>query len=185
MRAARTALRLPALPQLRTTEPKRKTVSGRQPDCAVWLGAAFLAGYLPGIWLGRDGTTALGQQLAAWYTESPEGTAFTAAFGAGLRWGHCSFAQCFCAGSASGALACWCCFLRCAGDFSASAQPPWQRLTARQDCCATAAIRLYRMLLCCCYVCGWPGGRRSWRHNCSVQRRGVPQGKRREPCGGF
>ena len=81
MRAARTALRLPALPQLRTKEPKRKTVSGRQPDCAVWLGAAFLAGYLPGIWLGRDGTTALGQQLAAWYTESPESTAFTAAFG--------------------------------------------------------------------------------------------------------
>lgn len=80
MRAARTALRLPALPQLRTTGPKRKTVPGRQPDCAVWLGAAFLAGYLPGIWLGRDGTTALGQQLAAWYTESPESTAFTAAF---------------------------------------------------------------------------------------------------------
>ena len=48
--------------------------------------------------------------------------------GHGLRWGHCSFAQCFCAGSVSGALACWCCFLRCAGDFSASAQPPWQRL---------------------------------------------------------
>ena len=82
MRAARTALRLPALPQLRTKEPKRKTVSARRPDCVVWLGAAFLAGYLPGIWLGRDGTTALGQQLAAWYTESPESTAFTAAFGA-------------------------------------------------------------------------------------------------------
>ena len=81
MRAARTALRLPALPQLRTKEPKRKTMSARQPDCVVWLGAAFLAGYLPGIWLGRDGTTALGQQLAAWYTESPESTAFTAAFG--------------------------------------------------------------------------------------------------------
>ena len=78
MRAARTALRLPALPQLRTKEPKRKTVSARRPDCVVWLGAAFLAGYLPGIWLGRDGTTALGQQLAAWYTESPESTAFTA-----------------------------------------------------------------------------------------------------------
>lgn len=82
MRAARTALRLPALPQLRTKESKRKTVSARRPDCVVWLGAAFLAGYLPGIWLGRDGATALGQQLAAWYTESPEGTAFTAAFGA-------------------------------------------------------------------------------------------------------
>lgn len=81
MRAARTALRLPALPQLRTKEPKRKTVSERQPDCAVWLGAAFLAGYLPGIWLGRDGATALGQQLAVWYTESPESTAFAAAFG--------------------------------------------------------------------------------------------------------
>ena len=72
MRAARTALRLPALPQLRTKEPKRKTMSARRPDCAVWLGAAFLAGYLPGIWLGRDGATALGQQLAVWYTESPE-----------------------------------------------------------------------------------------------------------------
>ena len=82
MRAARTALHLPALPQLRTKEPTRKTMSARRPDCAVWLGAAFLAGYLPGIWLGRDGATALGQQLAAWYTESPEGTAFAAAFGA-------------------------------------------------------------------------------------------------------
>ena len=82
MRAARTALRLPALPQLRTKEPKRKTMSARRPDCVVWLGAAFLAGYLPGIWLGRDGATALGQQLAVWYTESPESTAFAAAFGA-------------------------------------------------------------------------------------------------------
>lgn len=82
MRAARTALRLPALPQLRTKEPKRKTMSARRPDCVVWLGAAFLAGYLPGIWLGRGGATALGQQLAVWYTESPESTAFAAAFGA-------------------------------------------------------------------------------------------------------
>lgn len=56
-------------------------MSVRRPDCVVWLGAAFLAGYLPGIWLGRDGATALGQQLAAWYTESPESTAFAAAFG--------------------------------------------------------------------------------------------------------
>ena len=91
--------------------------------------------------------------------------------GHGLRWGHCSFAQCFCAGSASGALACWCCFLRCAGDFSASAQPPWQRLTARQDCCATAAIRLYRMLPRCCCVCGWPGGRRATRETPGTVRR--------------
>ena len=83
MRAARTALRLPALPQLRTKEPKRKTMSARRPDCAVWLGAAFLAGYLPGIWLGRDGATALGQQLAVWYTESPESTAFGARFAVG------------------------------------------------------------------------------------------------------
>lgn len=80
MRAARTALHLPALLQLRTKEPKRKTVSARQPDCVVWLGAAFLAGYLPGIWLGRDGTTALGQQLAAWYTESPRRHSFCGGF---------------------------------------------------------------------------------------------------------
>lgn len=185
MRAARTALRLPALPQLRTKEPKRKTMSARRPDCAVWLGAAFLAGYLPGIWLGRDGATALGQQLQPGIQKAPKAQLLRRLSGHGLRWGHCSFAQCFCAGSVSGALACWCCFLRRAGDFSASVRPPWQRLTVRQDCCATAAIRLYRMLPRCCCVCGWPGGRRSWRHSCSVPRRGVPQGKRRGPCGGF
>lgn len=185
MRAARTALRLPALPQLRTKEPKRKTVSGRQPDCVVWLGAAFLAGYLPGIWLGRDGATALGQQLAVWYTESPESTAFTAAFGTRFAVGALQLCAVLLCGFCIWGIGLLVLFLRCAGDFSASVRPPWQRLTVRQDCCATAAIRLYRMLPRCCCVCGWPGGRRSWRHNCSVQRRGVPQGKRRGPCGGF
>lgn len=41
----------------------------------------FLAGYLPGIWLGRGGVSALGQQLAAYYTKSPENAAFAAIFG--------------------------------------------------------------------------------------------------------
>ena len=41
----------------------------------------FLAGYLPGIWLGRSGVSALGQQLAAYYTKSPENAAFAAIFG--------------------------------------------------------------------------------------------------------
>ena len=185
MRAARTALRLPALPQLRTKEPKRKTMSARRPDCVVWLGAAFWPGICRAYgWAG----TAPRHWANSWQSgtqKAPKAQLLRRLSGHGLRWGHCSFAQCFCAGSVSGALACWCCFLRCAGDFSASVRPPWQRLTARQDCCATAAIRLYRMLLCCCCVCGWPGGRRSWRHSCSVPRGVVPQGKRRGPCGGF
>ena len=71
--------------------------------------------------------------------------------GHGLRWGHCSFAQCFCAGSVSGALACWCCFLRCAGDFSASAQPPWQRLSLRRD----TAVSDVATLLWCLWLAGW------------------------------
>lgn len=48
------------------------------------FGVIFLAGYLPGIWLGRSGTTPLGQQLAAYYTSRPEGTSLAAAFGAQL-----------------------------------------------------------------------------------------------------
>ena len=40
---------------------------------ALAFGVIFLAGYLPGIWLGRSGTTPLGQQLAAYYTSRPKG----------------------------------------------------------------------------------------------------------------
>ena len=50
----------------------------------ISVGSLFLAGYLPGIWLGRSGTTPLGQQLAAYYTSRPEGTSLAAAFGAQL-----------------------------------------------------------------------------------------------------
>ena len=41
-----------------------------------------MMGYLPGILLGRGGSTALGQQLAAYYAKSPAGSTFAAAFGA-------------------------------------------------------------------------------------------------------
>ena len=46
------------------------------------LAQRFWPGICRALWLGRDGATALGQQLAVWYTESPESTAFAAAFGA-------------------------------------------------------------------------------------------------------
>lgn len=84
MRAAQTALRRPALPLLRsTTERPRRERAPQAASPTVWaFGAAFLAGYLPGIWLGRSGTTALGQQLAAYYASRPEGTSFAEAFGA-------------------------------------------------------------------------------------------------------
>lgn len=82
MRTAQTALRRPALLLPRRAERSRRECAGTAHSGAVWLfGTMFLAGYLPGIWLGRGGVSALGQQLAAYYTKSPENAAFTAIFG--------------------------------------------------------------------------------------------------------
>ena len=82
MRAAQTTLRRPALLLPRRAERPRRELAGTAHSGAVWLfGTMFLAGYLPGIWLGRGGVSALGQQLAAYYTKSPENAAFAAIFG--------------------------------------------------------------------------------------------------------
>lgn len=81
MRAAQTTLRRPMLPRPRTAERPRREPAAAGNTAVWWFGAAFLAGYLPGILLGRQGS-ALGQQLAAYYANGPEGTAFAAAFGA-------------------------------------------------------------------------------------------------------
>lgn len=86
MRAAQTALRRPRLPMLRPAveRPHREHTPRTESGAALAFGVIFLAGYLPGIWLGRGGTTPLGQQLAAYYTSRPEGTSLAAAFGAQL-----------------------------------------------------------------------------------------------------
>ena len=86
MRAAQTALRRPRLPMLRLAveRPHREHTPRTESGAALAFGVIFLAGYLPGIWLGRSGTTPLGQQLAAYYTSRPEGTSLAAAFGAQL-----------------------------------------------------------------------------------------------------
>ena len=86
MRAAQTALRRPGLPMLRPAveRPHREHTPQTESRAALAFGMIFLAGYLPGIWLGRSGTTPLGQQLAAYYTSRPEGTSLAAAFGAQL-----------------------------------------------------------------------------------------------------
>ena len=86
MRAAQTALRRPGLPMLRPAveRPHREHTPQMESGAALAFGVIFLAGYLPGIWLGRSGTTPLGQQLAAYYTGRPEGTSLAAAFGAQL-----------------------------------------------------------------------------------------------------
>ena len=82
MRAAQTTLRRPALLLPRRAERPRRECAGTAHSGAVWLfGTMFLAGYLPGIWLGRGGVSALGQQLAAYYTKSPENAAVAAIFG--------------------------------------------------------------------------------------------------------
>ena len=86
MRAAQTALRRPGLPMLRPAveRPHREHTPQTESGAALAFGVIFLAGYLPGIWLGRSGTTPLGQQLAAYYTSRPEGTSLAATFGAQL-----------------------------------------------------------------------------------------------------
>ena len=86
MRAAQTALRRPGLPMLRPAaeRPHREHTPQTESGAALAFGVIFLAGYLPGIWLGRSGTTPLGQQLAAYYTSRPEGTSLAAVFGAQL-----------------------------------------------------------------------------------------------------
>ena len=76
MRAAQTALRRPMLPRRQAAERPRKESGEKTFDVAWLLGMLFLAGYLPGVWLGRGSTSALGQQLAAYYEKSPEGAAF-------------------------------------------------------------------------------------------------------------
>ena len=82
MRAAQTTLRRPALLLPRRAERPRRECAETAHSGAVWLfGTMFLAGYLPGIWLGRGGVSALGQQLAAYYTKSPENAAFAAILG--------------------------------------------------------------------------------------------------------
>ena len=82
MRAAQTTLRRPALLLPRRAERPRRESAGTAHSGAVWLfGTMFLAGYLPGIWLGRGSASALGQELAAYYTKSPENAAFAAIFG--------------------------------------------------------------------------------------------------------
>lgn len=82
MRAAQTTLRRPALLLPRRAERPRRECAETAHSGAVWLfGTMFLAGYLPGIWLGQGGVSALGQQLAAYYTKSPENAAFAAIFG--------------------------------------------------------------------------------------------------------
>ena len=112
MRAAQTTLRRPALLLPRRAERPRRECAGTAHSGAVWLfGTMFLAGYLPGIWLGRGGVSALGQQLAAYYTKSPENAAFAAIFRTE-----------FCCGAP--------CELRFVGRASGSrrtARPRWQR----------------------------------------------------------
>ena len=67
MRAAQTAPRRPGLPMLRPAveRPHREHTPQTESRAALAFGVIFLAGYLPGIWLGRSGTTPLGQHLAA------------------------------------------------------------------------------------------------------------------------
>ena len=70
MRAPASAVRRPVTP------PKQAQHMGWR--TAMGFAAAFLMGYLPGIWLGRSGSLALAQQLAAWYMDKQNYALFSA-----------------------------------------------------------------------------------------------------------
>lgn len=70
MRAAQTIPRKPFIPPLHAALPGRNTPKRRTAVISPWVwgcAGVFLLGYLPGIWIGRTGTTSFGQQLAAYY----------------------------------------------------------------------------------------------------------------------
>lgn len=106
MRAAQATLRrhdpavqTPALPQSAGRADHRLRPM-------IGFSAMFLLGYLPGIWAGRNGQTALGQQLADYWLQygslsfrSGLSAAVSAAFlqlTAVLLCGFCAFGLCFC-----------------------------------------------------------------------------------------
>ena len=175
MRAAQTALRRPGLPMLRPAveRPHREHTPQTESGAALAFGVIFLAGYLPGIWLGRSGTTPLGQQLAAYYTSRPKGTSLAAAFG------------CCCAAFACGVSVCWRCCLRRAGCSWAFARRQWQRRAVRRLCCVIGWIRCFLMWVRCFSACGWQAGQCGWRWNFSARCAGVLRGRHRAQRGGW
>lgn len=86
MRAAQTMPRLGVLPRRRAVSASRRCNISRKERAAsgtlapLWLGAAFLLGYLPGIYLGRGGQSPLGQQLAEYYLTAGNFTAWASVF---------------------------------------------------------------------------------------------------------
>jgi len=185
MRAAQTALRRPGLPMLRPAveRPHREHTPQTESGAALAFGVIFLAGYLPGIWLGRSGTTPLGQQLAAYYTSRPEGTSLAAAFGAQLAvsllqlilvllcgfcvWGVGLLALLF---AARGLFLGYC---------AAS-------VAAQSGASALLRYRLDTLLWVRCFsACGWQAGQCGWRWNFSARCAGVLHGRHRAQRGGW
>lgn len=79
MRAAQAAVR--RRPMLHAAPPSPlATREQRTPRVVFGFAAAFLLGYLPGIWASRSGQTALGQQLAAYYMQQDGAAGWAAAF---------------------------------------------------------------------------------------------------------
>ena len=80
MRAATSARpgRLPPRPAASSArKPPRPPREGRGAGAArLLLAGGLLAGYLPGLWAGRSGQTGLGQQLAAYYGQAEQFSAW-------------------------------------------------------------------------------------------------------------
>lgn len=187
MRAAQTALRRPGLPMLRPAveRPHREHTPQTESGAALAFGVIFLAGYLPGIWLGRSGTTPLGQQLAAYYTSRPEGTSLAAAFGAQLAVSLLQLTLVLLCGFCVWGVGLLALLFAARGLFLGYCAARWQRKAVRRLCCAIGWIRCFLMWVRCFSACGWQAGQCGWRWNFSARCAGVLHGRHRAQRGGW
>ena len=187
MRAAQMALRRPGLPMLRPAveRPHREHTPQTESRAALAFGMIFLAGYLPGIWLGRSGTTPLGQQLAAYYTSRPEGTSLAAAFGAQLAVSLLQLILVLLCGFCVWGVGLLALLFAARGCSWAFARRQWQRRAVRRLCCAIGWTRCFLMWVRCFSPCGWQAGQCGWRWNFSARCAGVLRGRHRAQRGGW
>ena len=124
-------------------------MSARRPDCAVWLGAAFLAGYLHrSIWPGRTAPRHWGSSWQPGTQKAPKAQLFAAAFGTRFAVGALQLCAVLLCGFCIWGIGLLVLFFAVRGGFSASAQPPWQR----PDGGRTAALPPRYGCIGCCHA---------------------------------
>lgn len=186
MRAAQTTLRRPALLLPRRAERPRRECAETAHSGAVWLfGTMFLAGYLPGIWLGRGGVSALGQQLAAYYTKSPENAAFAAIFGTEFSVSFLQLTAVFLCGFCVLGVGLLALLFAARGVFLGYCAASVAAVNGAAGLVQYRLATIVSDAATLFFACGWRVGRHVWQGNCLMLYAAAPRGKRLARCGGW